>query len=155
MNYSQLKKSLSEKREGLYVEYKRQISDPRKLARAVAAIANSSGGMLYIGVEESDNGKPDIIGVKYDETTHNKDRIINILTDRIEPKIPRLEVESVPRGNRKNSLYVFIISIPPSTLVHGVKDDVAVWKYYIRRPARVDELDPGALLELCKQKNSY
>lgn len=65
MKYSELRKLLSEKREGLLVEYKSQISDPFKFARSVGAMANSLGGRIYIGVDEDDKGKPIVLGVKY------------------------------------------------------------------------------------------
>lgn len=42
MDYISLKKSLSEKRENLHVEYKREISDSLELAKSIAAIAISN-----------------------------------------------------------------------------------------------------------------
>lgn len=153
VNRNELKKTLSDRLENSFVEYKREISDSSKFARSIASIANSTGGKVYIGVEEGNKDKPVIRGVAYDAETHNKNRIINILTDRITPKIPGLEIETVLVNKRKN-LFVFLLFIPPSRIVHGVKDN-GHWIYYVRRPGRVDELEPSELLELCKLKSNY
>lgn len=40
--------------ESWYVEYKRQINDGKMLAKSISALANTYGGWLIIGVEESD-----------------------------------------------------------------------------------------------------
>ena len=39
--------------EGWYVEYKREVPSPKPLAKAVAAFANTYGGWLFLGIEES------------------------------------------------------------------------------------------------------
>ena len=44
--------SLRDVEESWYVEYKRQLIEPKKLAKALAAFANTYGGWLFIGVEE-------------------------------------------------------------------------------------------------------
>lgn len=39
--------------EGTYLEFKRTISDPLKIARELCAFANTKGGMLLIGVDDN------------------------------------------------------------------------------------------------------
>ncbi len=46
-----------------YVEFKRKASDPHKIMREVSAFANTEGGMLIIGVDDSKN----ILGLQYPE----------------------------------------------------------------------------------------
>ena len=64
MDEAELRRLLAEKTEGFRVEYKREISDPMKLAKSVAALANAQGGSIFIGVEESPNELPLSTGVK-------------------------------------------------------------------------------------------
>lgn len=52
--------------EHLHQDFKYFLSDARKIARSVAAFANTDGGRLLIGVK--DNGK--IVGIKNDEDIH-------------------------------------------------------------------------------------
>lgn len=49
--------------EGLQLDFKYNISDSRKIARCMSAFANTSGGVLLIGVK--DNGV--IVGIRSDE----------------------------------------------------------------------------------------
>lgn len=43
--------------EGWYIEYKREHIQPKALAKAVAAFANTHGGWLFLGVDEVSEGK--------------------------------------------------------------------------------------------------
>jgi predicted HTH transcriptional regulator len=38
--------------EGLHIEFKRKVSSPEKLAHELIAFANSSGGVLYVGIDD-------------------------------------------------------------------------------------------------------
>lgn len=49
--------------EGQFVEFKKKVNHPEKIIREVVAFANSSGGHLFVGVD--DNGTPS--GLKYPE----------------------------------------------------------------------------------------
>lgn len=49
--------------EGLHLDFKYAVSDSKKIARSLAAFANTTGGSLLLGVK--DNGK--IVGVNSDE----------------------------------------------------------------------------------------
>jgi predicted HTH transcriptional regulator len=152
VNLPSLKKLLSEQFENLCVEYELRLPDHIEFAKDVAAMANAAGGLCFIGVEEEKNGEPIIRGVDQDKE-HNKELIINVLSDRIQPKISGLEVETVPTGEDKK--VVFVIRIPAAPYMHGVRGETRNWLYFIRRPGRVEELDPNELIKLCKVKNSY
>jgi predicted HTH transcriptional regulator len=56
-------RNLISKGEGLHLDFKHSISDSKKIARSLAAFANTEGGKLLIGVR--DNGS--IAGVKSEE----------------------------------------------------------------------------------------
>lgn len=56
-------RNLISKGEGLHLDFKHSISDSKKIARSLAAFANTEGGKLLIGVR--DNGR--IAGVKSEE----------------------------------------------------------------------------------------
>jgi len=154
MNYTELRKAISKTNtESLNVEFKQQIPSPAKFARSIAAIANTtSGGLLYIGVDEDNEDRAVIKGVPYDKKIHNKDRIVNILADRIQPNIARLEIQVV-RIRRKNTC-VFVISVPSTPAIYGVKKN-KIWRYYIRRAVRTEELTPVELLQLANVKQDY
>ncbi|MEP0984581.1 ATP-binding protein [Ekhidna sp.] len=49
--------------EGQFVEFKKKVNHPEKIIREVVAFANSSGGHLFVGVDDSGR----ISGVKYPE----------------------------------------------------------------------------------------
>lgn len=53
-------KNLIKTGEGTYLEFKRKIASPGKIAREIAAFANTKGGTILIGVD--DNG--DLVGVE-------------------------------------------------------------------------------------------
>ena len=55
---------LIDRGEGLHVEFKRKISSPEKIARALIAFANTKGGTILFGVD--DDGS--IIGVESEKT---------------------------------------------------------------------------------------
>lgn len=150
VNESELKRLIADGRENLQVEYKSEISDETKLVRSVAAFANSRGGRLYIGIAEGMHDKPVPRGVKYN-SIHNKDRIMNLIADNIKPKIPGLNLDVVPL--KKRGTFVFIISIPATSRLYGVRDKG--WKYYMRRSGRVEELQPEEIVELAVLAKDY
>lgn len=53
---------LREVPESWHVEYKRQIDDPKVLAKSISALANTYGGWLFIGVEECGGGDSTVQG---------------------------------------------------------------------------------------------
>lgn len=62
-------KSLIEKGEGVSLDFKQVINDPRKIAKSMVSFANTIGGFLLIGVR--DNGS--IAGVKSEDELHMLD----------------------------------------------------------------------------------
>jgi predicted HTH transcriptional regulator len=62
-------KSLIEKGEGVSIDFKQVINDPRKIAKSMVSFANTIGGILLIGVR--DNGS--IAGVRSEDEVHMLD----------------------------------------------------------------------------------
>lgn len=62
-------KSLIEKGEGVSLDFKQVINDPRKIAKSMVSFANTIGGTLLIGVR--DNGS--IAGVRSEDELHMLD----------------------------------------------------------------------------------
>jgi predicted HTH transcriptional regulator len=93
------------------LEFKRKISSNDKIAKEIAAFANTKGGLLLIGVD--DNGK--IIGVESEKSTI--DLIEQICGFHIEPEItPEIEIIQVNR-NDVVAVYIKESKYKPHTVV--------------------------------------
>lgn len=87
--------------ENTYIEFKREIPSPEKIAREISAIANTHGGTLLIGVD--DDGS--IVGVQgYEEQEYLLDMAVNELC---QPPV-RVRVEIVPVSRKRDVLVVSI-----------------------------------------------
>lgn len=108
MNFIELLK----KSEGKTLEFKRDLSSPENVLRTIVSFANTSGGVLIVGVE--DNTKK-ISGIA--EPHLLEEKLANIISDSIEPKIIP-EIEVVPYRNT----YLLAVGIYPSaTRPHYLK----------------------------------
>jgi ATP-dependent DNA helicase RecG len=74
--------------EGKTLEFKRDLSSPEGVLRAIVAFANTSGGTLLIGVEDRTRH---VRGVA--DPLDTEERIANLLSDNILPRlVPEIEV---------------------------------------------------------------
>ncbi len=86
MNLEQLNNIIFEG-EGLTVEFKRKVSSPEKIARAMIAFANTHGGILIFGID--DDGS--VVGV--DSEKEEIDLIFQAATQHCYPPIePKIEI---------------------------------------------------------------
>ncbi len=86
MNLEQLNNIIFEG-EGLTVEFKRKVSSPEKIARAMIAFANTHGGVLIFGID--DDGS--VVGV--DSEKEEIDLIFQAATENCYPPIdPKIEI---------------------------------------------------------------
>lgn len=113
---------LIEQGEHSRLEFKRTLSSAYRIARTLAALANTSGGTLLIGI--SDNGK--IVGVASEFREMQK---IEEATDRlVEPALSITYETMAPDGR-----LVLIISIPESDdKPHYVMDESGKRTIYVR-----------------------
>lgn len=94
-------KNLIQTGESSFLEFKHSVASPQKIAREIAAFANSKGGTILIGVE--DNGE--MIGV---EGYHEEEFWLNqAAEEECIPKVP-IEIELVNIGERD----VLIVKVP-------------------------------------------
>lgn len=88
--------------ENTYIEFKREIPSPEKIAREIAALANTHGGTLLIGVD--DDGS--IVGVAgYEEQEYLLEMAVNGLCD--PPAEIRVEIVAVSR--KRDVLVVTVV----------------------------------------------
>ena len=76
--------------EGKTLEFKRDISSPRPILKALVAFANTAGGRIIIGVLDDHN----IVGV--DNPLDEEERLCNLIADSISPRlVPNIELMTV------------------------------------------------------------
>jgi predicted HTH transcriptional regulator len=80
--------TLLSRHEGKTLEFKRDLSSPEGVLKALVAFANTSGGVLLLGVEDRTKKVRGIRDVLAEE-----ERLANLVSDSISPKlIPNMEV---------------------------------------------------------------
>ena len=97
--------------EGKTLEFKRDLSSPRNILKTLVAFANTAGGRLFIGVEDTSREVKGVLNPLDDE-----ERLCNLIADTIEPRlVPDVEliaigdktvlgVEVYPSGSRPHWL---------------------------------------------------
>lgn len=79
---------LLKQEESKTLEFKRDLSSPDKALQAIVAFANTSGGILVIGVENQTKRVCTI-----SDPLKEEERLANLIADRIEPRlIPSIEI---------------------------------------------------------------
>jgi predicted HTH transcriptional regulator len=74
--------------EGKTLEFKRDLSSPNGILRAVVSFANTAGGILLIGVED---GTRHVVGIR--EPLDAEERLASLISDGIRPRlVPELEI---------------------------------------------------------------
>ncbi|MBE0667724.1 MAG: ATP-binding protein, partial [Bacteroidales bacterium] len=110
------------KGEGMNLDFKYCISDPRKIARTLSAFSNSEGGKLLIGVR--DNGS--LAGVNSDEEYYMIDSAAKLYCD---PEVNINIKQQTINGKAILEADVPKIDIRPVK----AKDDDGKWKAYFRQ----------------------
>lgn len=135
------------------VEFKRKTVNPVKIAKEIAAFANTKGGYLFIGVE--DNGK--IKGV------HSEKSEISLLETachfHISPPIENLEIDVFAVNGRE----IVVLEVPESPLKPHkiILQDKETGKNYKRAYIRVGEKSIEASSEMARlmtyqnERNNY
>jgi len=108
--------------ESIHLDYKRDINS--SMAKTIAAMANTWGGLIIIGVEEEDSKpKLPVIGIDYKE--HLREQINNIILGNIIPPVfPEIQV--CESGDKKKA--VIVVRVPQSNLTpHAIKNNTKVY----------------------------
>jgi hypothetical protein len=98
--------------EDIHLDYKRSeaIMDFDELAKDVSAFANSDGGHLIYGVLES-GYKPTGIDAGVDHKKYKRERVEDIITSRVAPRVDGIEIKQIP-VSESSSFYA--IKVPKS-----------------------------------------
>jgi len=132
------------------LEYKRELkvdkpSDKKEFLADISAFANTSGGYLIYGIEESKGVPTRICGVELDDFDATKNRLEQMILDGIEPRIRGIEFHRVELHNERS---VITIKIPKSWLApHMVILDKHN-RFYARNSTGKYLLDVGELRSL-------
>ncbi|HSW67710.1 MAG TPA: ATP-binding protein [Bacteroidales bacterium] len=114
-------KKLIQLGEGQHLDFKFEISDSRKIARTLAAFANTHGGTLLIGVK--DNGS--IAGVRSEEEYYMVQGAANVFC--------RPEVKFLTHEWQVDGKTVLEITVPASNKeLYSAQDKDGTWKVYLR-----------------------
>ena len=131
--------------EGKTIEYKREMpantnDEKAKLLAAVSSFANTAGGDLLLGVEESKGLPTSFGGVAVADVDKEKARLEQVIASGLEPRLPRLDIHTIPVQGGK---HVIVIRVPKSwTAPHRVKLNS---RFYGRNSSGRYELDVGDL----------
>jgi len=96
--------ALLSRHEGKNLEFKRDLSSPESVLRSIVAFANTSGGILLVGVEDRTRK---VAGVK--DVLTEEARLANLIADCIAPKL-MASLEVLPW----RKVQVLAVEIPPS-----------------------------------------
>ena len=126
--------------EGLRLDFKvknygKSDLEKRELLKDVSALANSHGGHLIIGVEESEGVATNVIGVDVD-TDAEILRMEQILRNAIEPPIPGIRIRSIPLATERKAL---LLRIPRSWNPPHRVTAQGINRFFIRHSAGVHE----------------
>ncbi len=121
------------------LELKREIPHRQSLADEIAAFANTSGGVILIGVDDSG----EIVGIARQELDAVEKRVVEICQDSIEPLV-LIHTEKL-RFDNKNLLK---IGVPKSLFVHKTANG-----YFIRQGSSKREMPPEQLARLFQQRS--
>lgn len=130
--------------ESKVLDYKAQLNDLRQgsikkeFLADICSFANSLGGDLIIGIEDSDGVANKVTGVPISELDSLRNQIEQILQSGIAPRVSGVEIKFLLL---KNGNYIIIIRIPKSWLApHMVWFDQTS-KFYSRSSAGKYQLD--------------
>jgi predicted HTH transcriptional regulator len=135
-------KNLAQTGEGMYLEFKRTIPSAYKIAREIAAFANTKGGTLLIGVDDDKS----LVGVMgYQEEEFLLDKAAQKLC---EPAVD-IKIEIVHFGDRD----LLVIKVPEvvdkPVYVNGDNDQIV-----FMREKDQNKVASKELIEIIKKKNS-
>lgn len=116
------------------------------LIRDVSSIANAEGGRIIYGIKEKAGGYPKKVDDGIDQNVTHADRIEQILTTNIHPRIEGLFIKPVELKSKGAGKYGFVICIPKATTnaPHQADDKV----YYKRHDATKLPMDDHEIRDM-------
>lgn len=140
--------------EGQNVEFKRVLDEGKseKTGRAVeinwlktfAAFANSNGGTVYVGVDDSSH---QIISLDREEVDKTFQRIRRQIRERIEPKI-EFDFEPLPVTNENGTRYIIRITVHPSSVLPVTLHEDNLLGIYVRHYSSTELASPSEIRDM-------
>jgi predicted HTH transcriptional regulator len=128
--------------EGKDLEFERDLSSPKGVARTLVAFANAAGGRLVVGVED---GTRNVVGVP--DPLALEERIASLVADAVEPRLLP-EIEMVPW----RTTHVVVVTVHPSALrPHHVVADGPERGTYVRLGSTNRVADAALVAELARR----
>lgn len=112
--------------------------DKREFLADIASFANTAGGHLLIGINEEGGVPTAMPGMELDNPDDFKLKLINLIRDCTEPRIPGITIITVPL---QNSRYILAIHIPKSWAAPHVVCIEKLWRFYARHSSGKYPLD--------------
>jgi hypothetical protein len=130
------------------IEYKQVLpsgtdKDKKEFLADVSSFANATGGDLLFGIEAQVGLPTNLTGIQLDDVDAQKLRLENMLRDGIDPKLPRVDIQTVALASKPGH-YILILRVQKSWFVHRVifKDH---GHFYSRHSAGKYRLDVAEL----------
>lgn len=133
------------KQEDHFLDFKSKEIAPAKLQENFVAFANTDGGELYIGIDDSKNKGERIRGFNEVEDAND---ILETLLEQTTPAVENIDVEFIDFEEKGYVLHIFI---PKSSKVHFT----AQKKCFIRVNANKKEIKGERIMALGYAKGSY
>lgn len=135
-------KNLAQTGEGTYLEFKRTIPSAYKIAREIAAFANTKGGTLLVGVDD-DKSLVGVLGYQEEEYL-----LAKAADELCQPKV-NIKIEIVHFGDRD----LLVIKVPEAhnkpIYVKGEKEETV-----FMRENDQNKVASKELIEIIKKRNS-
>ncbi len=128
--------------EGTFLEFKRTVPAPEKMAREIAAFANTKGGTILIGVDDNH----DIIGVN--EYFEEEFQLLKAANDWCVPPVP-IKIELIHIDGTE----VLIVHVPESNVKPIYNKNKKKRRVYVRRKDS-SVLASDEITEVLKQTHS-
>lgn len=127
-------RELLKSEEGLQLDFKQGITNQLKIAKTMAAFANTMGGKLVIGISD----KKDIVGIDADEEIFMVEEANRkYLQPPIVFDFEIYEIDYIEEEKLKEELFILIVNIMASPLKpHAVTGSDMTRMYYIRQGDR-------------------
>ena len=127
--------------EGLRIEYKREIygntdSEKREFLKDVSALANTQGGHLVLGMEETTGVATAVVGLGAADTDAELLRLEQIARGGLEPRIAGLRMRRIPLAAGGHAILLRVPrgwNPPHRVVAHGSN------RFYVRHSAGVHE----------------